>query len=140
VAELRIEHPTVTAVLASAEACDRLDPAGATLLRVAPREALLVGDADLEALRAAVGEPTAIVDDVSEGWIGFVLAGDDAREVLARLTELEPPADGGWTQGEAAHVPVKVLAEPRGLTLLAPAHLAAHVDERIRIDAAEVLT
>lgn len=139
-AELRIEHPTVTAVLASVEACDRLDPGPATLLRTAPREALLVGETDLEALRAAVAEPTAVVDDVSDGWVAFVLAGADAREVLARLTELEPPDHGGWAQGELTHVPAKVIAEPDGLRVLVPSHLAAHVDERIRTDAAEVLS
>jgi hypothetical protein len=140
VAELRIEHPTVTAVLASAGACDRLTPGEATLLRTAPTEALVLGATDLDALRGAAGEPTALVDDVSDGWVAFVVTGDDAREVLARLTELEPPADGGWTQGEVAHVPAKVIAEPTGLRVLVPAHLAAHVDERIRIDAAEVLS
>jgi hypothetical protein len=140
VAELRIEHPSVTAVLGTAEACDRMDAAGATLLRIAPREALLVGDADLGSLRAAVAEPTALVEDVRGGWVAFVLTGDDAHDVLARLTELEPPEAGGWTQGEVAHVPAKVIASPDGLTILVPAHLAAHVDERIRTDAAEVLS
>ena len=109
------------------------------MLRTAPRELLLVGDVDLEALRASVREPTALVEDVSDGWISFVVAGEDAHEALARLTELEPPASGGWTQGDVAHAPAKVIADPHGLTVLVPAHLAAHVDERIRIDAAEVL-
>lgn len=139
-AELRIEYPTVTAVLASAEACDRIDAGDATLLRTAPREVLLVGATDLDALRAGVAEGSAIVDDVSDGWVTFVLTGDDAREALARLTELEPPAAGGWTQGEMAHAPVKVIGGADGLRLLVPAHLAAHIDERIRTDAAEVLS
>jgi hypothetical protein len=140
VAELRIEHPTITAVLASARACDRLDPDGPRVLRTAPREALVLGEVDTGALRAIIDEPTALVDDVSEGWVAFVVTGVDAREVLARLTELEPPEAGGWTQGEVAHVPAKVVAEPGGLRLLVPAHLAAHVDERIRTDAREVLS
>lgn len=139
-AELRIEHPSVTAVLATAGACDRVDVADAAVLRTAPREVLLVGEVDLEALRASVDEPTALVEDVSDGWIAFLVAGEDAHEVLARLTELEPPAAGGWTQGDVAHAPAKVIADPHGLTVLVPAHLAAHVDERIRTDAAEVLT
>lgn len=139
-AELRIDHPTVTAVLASAGACDRLTPGETTLLRIAPTEALLLGGTDLDALREALGEPTALVEEVSDGWVAFVLTGGDASEVLARLTELEPPDDGGWTQGEVAHVPAKIVADPTGLRVLVPAHLAAHVDERIRIDAAEVLS
>lgn len=139
-AELRIEHPTVTAVLASAHACDRLDALGATLLRTAPREALVVGEADLRTLRAAVDEPTALVEDVTDAWVAFVLTGEDARDVWARLTELAPPDADGWIQGEVSHVPAKTMATADGLTLLIPAHLAAHVDERIRADAAEVLT
>lgn len=139
-AELRIDHPTVTAVLASADACDRLTPGEATLLRIAPTEALVLGETDLGALRETLGETTALVEDMSDGWVAFVLTGDDAPEVLARLTELEPPVEGGWTQGEVAHVPAKIVAEPTGLRVLVPAHLAAHVDDRIRIDAAEVLS
>ena len=139
-AELRIERPTVIAVLASAEALDRIDAGRATGLRTAPREALFVGVADLGTLAAAVEEPTALVEDVTDGWISFVIAGDDAREVLARLSELEPPAPGGWVQGEVAHVPAKVIAGDGELRVLVPAHLAPHVDERIRTDAAEVLT
>lgn len=139
-AELRIEYPAVTAVLASAGACDRLAAGDAALLRIAPTEALVLGETDLGALRDALDEPTALVDDVRDGWVAFVVTGDDASEVLARLTELEPPDDGGWTQGEVAHVPAKIVAEPTGLRVLVPAHLAAHVDERIRIDAAEVLS
>ena len=139
-AELRIDHPTVTAVLASAGACDRLTPGETTLLRIAPTEALLLGGTDLDALREAVDVPSALVEEVCDGWVAFVLTGGDASEVLARLTELEPPDDGGWTQGEVAHVPAKIVADPTGLRVLVPAHLAAHVDERIRIDAAEVLS
>jgi hypothetical protein len=139
VPELRIDHPTVTAVLASSDACDRMAPGGARLLRIAPREALLVGETDRESVRASLGEPTALVEDVSDGWVALVLSGSAVDEVLARLTELEPPVAGGWIQGEVAHAPAKVLAEPEGLTLLVPAHLAAHVEERIRSDAAEAL-
>ncbi len=132
--------PGVVAVLAGPEACDRLEsPAGAALLRVAPREVLIIGAADTGAVRAAVAEPTAIVDDVSDGWAGFVLEGDGVRDAFARLSELELPAEG-WVQGEVARAAAKVIVERDRLTVLVPAMLAVHVEQRIRADAAEVLT
>ena len=51
-------------------------------MRIAPREVLLVGPADPHAVRDALDEPGAIVDDVSDGWAAFELAGDDARDVV----------------------------------------------------------
>lgn len=130
--------PVVTSVLASSDACDRVS-GGATVLRVNAREVLVVGEIDVEGLRRAVDEPTAVVGDVSDGWAGFVLAGDDAREAFARVSELRLPGTG-WIQGDVARVAAKVTVEPGRLTLLVPAMLAAHVEERIRADAAEVLT
>jgi hypothetical protein len=138
VAELRIEPLGVTAVLASADACDRLT--GPHVLRVAPREMLILGATDLGAVRDDLDDPTALIADVTDGWTAFVVRGAGAAEVFARLSELEAPAEGDWLQGEVAKTPAKVLARPDRLTILVPAHLAAHVEERIRTDAAEVLS
>jgi sarcosine oxidase gamma subunit len=138
VADLRIELPSVVAVLASAGVCDRLAPTSdAVLLRIAPREVMLVGPVDVSAVTALVGE-SGLVADVSDGWVGLVLEGNDAPEVLARISELELP-DRGWIQGEVARAAAKVLVEPGRIAVLVPAMLAAHVEERIRIDAAEVV-
>ena len=137
-ADLRIELPSVVAVLASAGVCDRLAPTSdAVLLRIAPREVMLVGPVDVSAVTALVGE-SGLVADVSDGWVGLVLEGNDAPEVLARISELELP-DRGWIQGEVARAAAKVLVEPGRIAVLVPAMLAAHVEERIRIDAAEVV-
>ena len=137
-ADLRIELPSVVAVLASAGVCDRLAPTpDAVLLRIAPREVMLVGPVDVSAVTALVGE-SGLVADVSDGWVGLVLEGNDAPEVLARISELELP-DRGWIQGEVARAAAKVLVEPGRIAVLVPAMLAAHVEERIRIDAAEVV-
>jgi hypothetical protein len=132
VAELRVETVAVTAVLASPATLDALAPAAGTVLRTAPREALLIGRVDL-------GIADALVEDVTDGWTAFVVDGDDAADVFARVSELPAPAAGDWLQGEVARAPAKVLAEAGRLTILVPAHLAAHVEERIRADAAEVL-
>jgi len=140
VAELQPTSPFVVVVLASIEACDRVsEEAGATAMRVAPRELMLVGDVEAAAVRRALAEPDAIVEDVSDGWAAFELLGDDAREAFARVCELELPAEG-WVQGEVARAAAKVLVEPGRITILVPAMLGTHVEERIRADAAEVLT
>lgn len=136
-AELRAVSPTVVAVLASAATCDGVAaPAGSTLCRVAPRELLLIGD--LEARDVHLDEPGAIVEDVTDGWAAFELAGDDAAEAFARLSELELPPDG-FVQGEVARIGAKILVAPGRLTILVPAMLGAFLEERIRTDGAEVL-
>ena len=131
--------PSVVAVLAPAEVCDRLEPpAGAVRLRVAPRELLLVGQADVRTISAAIGAE-GLVADVSDGWVGLVLDGPDAPDAFARVSELELP-ERGWIQGEVARAASKVLAEPGRIEVLVPAMLAEHVEARIRADAAEVLS
>jgi sarcosine oxidase gamma subunit len=133
VAELRIALPTVVTVLASAEACDGVE--ASSMLRVAPGEVMVVGAA---ATAVTAGEPTALVADVSDAWVAFVIDGDDAPDVFARLSELALPPEG-WIQGEIAHAACKVFVEPASITIYVPAMLAAHIEERIRTDAAEVL-
>jgi len=138
VAELRSVSPTVVAVLASAAACDGVAAqAGAILCRVAPREVLLVGEIDVSDVR--VDEPGAIVEDVTDGWAAFELAGDDFADAFARLSELELPEEG-FAQGEVARIGAKLVVEPGRLTIFVPAMLGAFIEERIRTDCAEVLT
>lgn len=138
-AELRIVSPTVIAVLASAEAIDALlVPGGATTCRVAPREALVIGGSELSADDVVVDEQGAIVEDVTDGWAGSELAGDDVHEAFARLSELELP-EVGFVQGDVARIGAKVLAAPGRVTILVPAMLGTFVEERIRTDCAEVL-
>ena len=137
-AELREVSPTVVAVLASAAACDGVAaPAGATLCRVAPREAFLVGEIDVSDVR--VDEPGAIVEEVTDGWAAFELTGNDVADAFSRLSELELPEEG-FAQGEVARIGAKLLVEPGRLTILVPAMLGAFIEERIRTDCAEVLT
>jgi len=140
VAEVRVVAPTVTLVCASIETCDRVEaPARVVVMRVAPREVLLVGEVDVGAVRASFGDAAVFVDDVSDGWTAFVIEGDDAPDVFARLSELELPPEG-WIQGDVARTAAKVIVEPGRLTMVVPSMLAAHVEERIRVDAAEVLS
>jgi hypothetical protein len=137
VAELRAVVPTVVAVLASEGACDGVAaPAGATSCRVAPREVLLVGD--LSSTDVRVDEPRAIVEDVTDGWAVLEIAGDDAVDAFARLSELELPSEG-FVQGEVARIGAKLVVEPGRITILVPAMFGAFLEERIRSDCAEVL-
>jgi sarcosine oxidase gamma subunit len=140
VVELRVVSPTVIAVLATTAAIDALRvPKGAVLCRVAPREALVIRNQGLGLADLKVKERGAIVEDVSDGWTAFELAGDDVAEAFARLSELELPEEG-FVQGDVARIGAKVVAAPGRITILVPAMLGAFVDERIRTDCAELLT
>ena len=89
-AELRTSTPSVTSVVASAEACDRVSELPGAC-RVSPGEVALVGDVSEVAVRAAVVrlDPDAVVLDVSDGWIVHSLDGPGSREAFARLSELD---------------------------------------------------
>jgi len=139
VAELRAGLPHVVVVLAPGDVCDRVEALGGPApLRVAPNEVMLVDTGDVDGARAAASG-AALVDDVSDAWDSLVLEGPDAAEAFARVSELRLPATG-WIQGEVARVAAKVLVEAGRITLLVPSNLAAHVEGRLRTDAAEVLT
>jgi hypothetical protein len=129
----------VIAVLASVDAIDALSvPDGATMCRVAPGEALVIGGSGLFAGAVVLGERGAIVEDVTDGWAASELAGLDVHEAFSRLSELELP-ENGFVQGDVARIGAKVLTAPDRITILVPAMLGAFIDERIRTDCAELL-
>jgi hypothetical protein len=129
----------VLAILGSADVCDHVDASpGSSLLRVSSNEVMLVGTDDAASVRADV-PGAALVEAVSDAWTAFMLDGPDASEAFARASELRLP-EAGWLQGDVASAAAKVLVEPGRITILVPANLAAHVEERLRTDAAEVLT
>lgn len=138
-AELRTDRPRVLAILGAIDVCDQVEaPGGSTLLRVSPNEVMLVGTDDADGVHADV-PGAALVEAVSDGWTSFVLDGPDAPEAFARVSELGLP-ETGWLQGDVASAAAKVLVEPGRITIVVPANLAAHLEERLRTDAAEVLT
>jgi hypothetical protein len=139
VAEHRSWVPTVTSVLASAEACDRVgDLPGAC--RVSPREVALVGDVSEAAVAAVVVrlDPDAVVLDVSDGWGAHTLDGPGSREAFARLSELQLPIEGSLV-GEVARVGARILVDRDRIDFLVPSMVSAHVRERIETDCAELL-
>jgi hypothetical protein len=139
VAELRVVSPTVIAVLASIGAIDALRvTSDATVCRVAPREALVIGGSGVSAADVVLDEQGAIVEDVTDGWAGFELIGDDVHNTFARLSELELPQEG-FVQGDVLRIGAKVVVTPGRSTILVPAMVGSFVEERIRTDCAEVL-
>ncbi len=137
-AETRTYAPDVLAVLASPEACDHVAGlAGAG--RVAPGEVVIVGDVSVTAIDRAVrlADPDAIVIAVSDGWAGIVVEGEAARDVFARVSELELPAFG-FVQGDVAGTRVRAFVDGDRIELLVPAMVEDHVRARIEAECEEV--
>jgi sarcosine oxidase gamma subunit len=139
VAELSTTLPSITVVLASAEACERVSALPGAC-PVSPVEVAIMGDASITALRQAVErvDPDALVRDVSDGWVLHTLEGPGARYAFARLSELELPTFG-FVQGAVARIAVRVLVEGDRIHLLVPSMFAAHLRERIEDECRELL-
>jgi hypothetical protein len=144
VLELIPTRASVISCFASSDGLARLSPPeGAYLCWVAADEAMLVGPPSLgaEIVRTLTGaarsrDDDAVVLDVSDGWTTWTLAGEDAREVFTRLSELELDGDG-YVQGDVARVPVRVIAAEDRLHLLVPAMWEEHLRDRIRSHASD---
>ena len=133
---------SVIAVMAEAPAIDACRPhvSDCRSLRTAGDELLIVTaptSADAARRRAeeavAALDPDAVVMDVSDGWAGWRLEGEDAHAAFARLSALELP-DDGWVQGDVAHVAAKVIADPEGVLILVPSYWTEHMHARIVSD------
>jgi hypothetical protein len=135
----------VVSCMAAPEALDALIvPGGVRACRAAPDELLLVGaerGAHLVrevADRVAAGDADALVLDATEGWAGWTLAGDGARDAFAFISRLVLPVDG-FVQGDVAHVHAKVLAQGERIDVLVPAYWGEHLRRRIAHDCPGVL-
>jgi hypothetical protein len=139
VAELSTSRPVVTAVGASAGACERVSALPGAC-PVSPVEVAIVGDHSITAVRQAVQrmDPDALVRDVSDGWAMHTLRGPDARVAFARLSELELPTSG-FVQGAVARVGVRVLVDGDRVDLVVPSMLASHLRERIEDECRDLL-
>ncbi len=133
--ELRATRTVVVEVYASAEALDRLAPAGATVCRVAPDQSMfVVADTDADRVvrdagAVTAGDADAVVIDATDGWACWTLSGDDARQAFSRLSRLE--LREGFTQGEAANIPVRVISGHGRIDLLVPAMWREYFKDRI---------
>jgi hypothetical protein len=145
VLEVSPVRAAVVTVVADAVAVDAVaSAAGDAALRVAPDEAMLIGDASeagpLERLAldsSARLDPDALVLETSDGWSAWSLRGDAVLEAFARLSRIPPPPSGAeqgevaGVQGEVAEVPAKVLFREGELLFLVPAMWREHVRDRI---------
>jgi glycine cleavage system aminomethyltransferase T len=144
VLELRETRAELVTCVADAAAIDAVAAAGvsADVFRVAPDEALVVSDADRDALvdevaRAAMREDRdAVVVDATDGWSVWAIEGDAATQALVRLSRLDPVA--GFAQGEVGRVPAKVVVEPSRIRVLVPAMWGETVRRRILADCADL--
>jgi sarcosine oxidase gamma subunit len=137
---LEITRTLVGAVTASA-AAGALDglvvPGRAFVCRTADDELMLlsvpqVTDEVLREVstRLAVLDPDALAIDATDGWAAVTIAGAGARASFGLLSRLELPPDG-FTQGEVAHIPAKVIAEGERVLILAPSMWEAHLRDRV---------
>jgi hypothetical protein len=80
--------------------------------------------------RLAALDPDALVIDTTDGWAAVTVAGDGARASFGLLSRLELPRHG-FTQGEVAHIPAKVVAHGEQVLILAPSMWEAHLHDRM---------
>jgi hypothetical protein len=109
---------------------------GVMTCRVAPDESMLLSSPEAAAgavteaaRRAAAADPDAIVVDATDGWSAWTLQGDRVDLAFGRLSAV--PLRLGFSQGDVAHVPVKIVVSGNALNLLVPAMWRAYLRERI---------
>lgn len=111
-------------VASSAALDDAAWPAGATVLRLAADEALVLG-----ANRVDVADPHALVE-LETGLCGAEMERWVLEEWLEREAEWPAP-DRGLGQGMAAGLPVKVWMGDERALVLTRGSLAAELEERL---------
>jgi hypothetical protein len=137
VAELRRIRPAIVVVHAEPALLDALSPADAIVHRVAPDEAMVIGeaggsDALVEAVTRAVADDIgAVVLDVADGWAACAIAGSDARRAFSRVSPLVLP-DAGSIQGDVLRLPARVAASADEIVVFVPAGYGAWVERKLR--------
>lgn len=135
--ELRPRDVAVITCVGDASAMHAVGSArGVMTCRVAPDETMLLTSSEgaagalthaEERARAADGD--AVVLDATDGWSAWTLRGDEVSVAFARLSAV--PLGPGFSQGDVAHVPVKIVAAEGTVDLLVPAMWRAYLRERI---------
>ena len=129
---------SVVQVFAEASALDALAPAGATRCRVAPDEAMFVREAGAgralfrDAQAVTAGDADAVIVDGTDGWAVWTLSGERLSDALERLSHLEIDANvDGFTQGDVAHIPVRIVVDHGRVHLLVAAMWEDYLRQRI---------
>jgi hypothetical protein len=137
VLELRPRDVAVITCVGDAAAMDALGRThGAMTCRVAPDETMLLTSPEGAAATlthahgcAAAADGDALVLDATDGWSAWTLRGDQVDVAFGRLSAV--PLRPGFSQGDVAHVPVKIVAAGDTVDLLVPAMWRAYLRERI---------
>lgn len=124
--ELARKPVRVVGVFADPAVIEGLD---ASAFRIAPDEAMLVGEPDAPP-GVSVEDPHAVVLDVTDGWAVFTLSGDRTRAAFAQLSSLRLP-DEGFVQGDVVRVPARVIVERDRLQIFVPAMRGEQARSRI---------
>lgn len=135
--ELRPRDVTVITCVGDPSAMDALgDMPGTLACRVAPDETMLLAATDRRTAtegdatdRVTAADPDAIVVDASDGWAAWTLRGDGVDVAFGRLSAV--PLAFGFSQGDVAHVAVKILRSEGTVDLLVPAMWGAYLRDRI---------
>jgi hypothetical protein len=122
--------PEVWCVLADPDACDiamRAPRAG----RVAADEVMIAGPI-AEDIRAAIVkvDRDALVRRADDGWAEVVVEGSDARDVIARLSDLDVPATG-FVHGDVARVAARIYAREDTVSIIVRSSFEATIRRRI---------
>ena len=132
----------VVRCLAEAASLDALSPPpGATAIRVASDELVLVGNPEDAArlVAAAKTDTDGLVIDQSGGWEAVTVAGEAADEAFRRVSALPLPADRpAVVQGAVAGLAAKAIAYSDRIVVLVSSTGADYLYERIRAAMAEV--
>ena len=119
-----------------------LDADGAACFRIAEDEAMLLAAPDgvdrllwIATDAATSVDPDALVVDATDGWAGWRIEGDDARDAFERLSQIALP-DGGLALGAVAGVPARVVVDRVAIDVFVGAMVREHVRRRILADCA----
>lgn len=134
--EIGVPSVAVVACHAAPDRCDALERDVPGAVRFAPDEVLVIDPAG-PAVAGELGRrlegragPDALVLDVSDGWAGVRLAGEDAAVAFEHLSRLELPAEGA-VLGDVARAPAIVRTDAHGITVLVPSSWQAHLRARV---------
>lgn len=123
-----LERIRTTRIAANPAALDAARwPVGALVLRIAPDEVLVAGNAPLE----FPGDAHAIVEQ-DEGFAAVWVPAGQALHFLERACEWElPQARPAFAQGAVAGLPMKLWFEADRILFLVPAPYATDLEERM---------
>ena len=133
--ELISTRASVLGCFASADALDGL----AGSFRVAPDEAMILGgpsEIQTDPISETLGED-ALVLDMTDGWVIWTLAGEDAYNAFAYLSPVRLQGEG-FTTGEVVRIPVRIVSQADRLHLIVPALWGSYLRERILHDCANL--